>query len=578
MVETAFAGTAGAVTAISVALALLMAAAALLLMRDVRRLERRLAERLRAPQPDREAAPSPSPSADAVDAKTRFLATVSHEMRTPLNGVLGMAGLLAETGISAEQRTYVSAIKTSGEALLSLIEEILDFSKIDAGKLDLVIEPVALTGLIEGVAELLAPRAQDKGLEIAAYLAPALPARILTDGGRLRQVLINLAGNAIKFTEHGGVGIRVAAARDRLLIDVTDSGIGIAQDRIEAIFQAFEQADDTAARRYEGTGLGLAISRRIVAGLGGTITATSRPGEGSCFRVSLPLAAAEAPDSPDAPRLAGETLLIVSQSRFEAPYLTELLREAGAGVTLVADAASARAAIARAAFTGLIVDCALGPQVARTIATEAALAGLGLRLVMLSPYERRAFGPPAAAGFNGYLVKPLRARSVFARLSKLAPESPPDAPARAEPARLGLKVLLAEDNDINALLALRLLQRSGCEAVRVGDGLAALEAVRSANAAGTPYDLVLLDIRMPGLDGLETARRLRAAETSATPLRIVALTANAFPADREACFAAGIDAFVAKPLDQARLAAALGAPASPNVKDMPPVKDMRQPA
>ncbi|MCA0424981.1 MAG: hybrid sensor histidine kinase/response regulator, partial [Proteobacteria bacterium] len=233
---------------------------------------------------------------DGDAAKSRFLATISHEMRTPLNGVLGMAGLLRDTGLTPEQASYVDAVQTSGEALLSLISEILDFSRIEAGKLEIVSEPVEVEHLVESVVELLSPRAQDKGIEIAALVHPGVPAVVTSDGARLRQVLMNLAGNAVKFTATGGVGIRVeAAAGDMLVFTVADTGPGIAPERLDAIFEEFEQAEASTARTHGGTGLGLAITRRIVEHMGGTVSVMSRVGAGSAFSVALPLVAMETP-------------------------------------------------------------------------------------------------------------------------------------------------------------------------------------------------------------------------------------------------------------------------------------------
>lgn len=549
-----------------------------MLLKDVARLEARArnAERQLGESAEKTrdtGAPALERAEAAIEAKARFLATVSHEIRTPLNGVLGMADLLADTKVDAEQRTYVEAIKTSGEALLSLIDEILDFSKIEAGKLDFNPEPFDLTGMVEGVAELMAPRAQGKDIEIAVFVAGDVPSHVVSDAARLRQVLLNLAGNAIKFTETGGVGLRVTRMQGaRLRFEVNDSGIGIPAERLETVFAEFEQVDNSHASRFGGTGLGLAISRRIVEGLGGVIHVESRIGEGSCFAFELdcPAASSNATERPAAPALdlTGENFLVVANSRFEAPYLVLRLQEAGARAVQVADsAAAAHALVQGTSVTGIIVDCALGADETRTIAQAAARADIARRLVMLSPYERRAFGPPGAAGFNGYLVKPVRKRSLFARL---APEHPrkaePEQPtvnARLTPA--GTRILLAEDNDINALLVLRLLEKIGCRTAWAKDGL---EAVRlfEQSAAGPEegFGVVLMDMRMPGLDGLEAARRIRTFEATADlpRARIVALTANAFDDDRKSCLDAGMDAFVAKPLDLSRLVDALGLPAT----------------
>ncbi len=546
---------------ISVAVATLMTAAALLLLRDVRALERRLRDAVAAP-----AATANAPVQPALEAKTRFLATVSHEMRTPMNGVLGMADLLAATRIDAEQRTYIEAIKTSGEALLTLIDEILDFSKIDAGKLDLTAEAFEVASACEAVAELLAPRAHGKGIEIAVFVAPDVPLTITSDPARFRQVLINLAGNAIKFTESGGVGIRVDMARPgRLAVTLSDTGVGIAADRLEAIFEDFEQADGSSSRQFGGTGLGLSISRRIIQGLGGEISVESTPGQGSRFRVELPAEPASRQTQQDQDGwqgLTGKRFLLVAQSRFEAPYLADYLVAAGAATMRAEDAeAACRAIRTERGLDGVIVDCSLGEREARQVAETAAGALIPHRFILLSPYERRSLGPPGAAGFNGYLIKPLRGRSLFARLrDEPAGQGEIEKPAQSPGhVHMGLKVLLAEDNDINALLAMRLLQRYGCDAAWVTDGHAAVAAFEKAAQEGHPFDAALLDIRMPGIDGLEAARHIRSHEQAGRlqPTRLIALTANAFAADQRACLEAGFDSFVAKPLTQSRLIRAL---------------------
>ena len=531
----------------------------------------------------------------ASEAKSRFLATVSHEIRTPLNGVLGMAQLLRQTRINPEQTTYIDAIRTSGEALLSLIEQILDFSRIEAGKLELVNEPFDLQALAESVVELLAPKAQDKGLEIALSIAPSVPRSVVGDGSRIRQILTNLAGNAVKFTESGGVGISLALEPDGcVLFEVEDTGIGIPANQLHAIFEEFEQADGSNARKFEGTGLGLAISRKIVSSLGGSIEVESTVGKGSKFSVRLMLQPDRSKQDsmhdsmhhhvPDFSKLQA---LIVAKGPFEANFMAVRLRESGAEVTVVESLHAATAFLSRYRRKAagqhcdlLIADAALGDD-SRKLASLADAAGIRARIVLLSPFERREFGSPVESGFNGYLTKPVRTRSLFARLENEPRDSgrnghaaltggktssvTPPAPARRRPETAqklaGLRILLAEDNEINALLTDRLLTRAGAETLLMRDGRTALQSFEDSLAGRVPaFDLVLLDMRMPHLDGLETVRRMREAERrlSTTPHRIMALTANAFIEDRDACLGAGFDVFLTKPLNLERLLEVVG--------------------
>jgi len=499
------------------------------------------------PLPDGSRLLTGQPVAGAADHRERYLASLSHELRTPLNGVLGMAGLLAETRLAADQRTYLAAVRDCGEHLLGLVNDILDLARLDAGQLTLHPAPVQVRRLLQSTAELLSPRAQAKGLEVGWSVPADLPT-VWADEGRLRQILFNLAGNAVKFTEIGGVLLSVEVRWSRLdriglRFLVTDTGPGVPEAERERIFEVFTQASAEHSARMDSSGLGLAVVRRLAAAHGGRAGVDSPDEGGSRFWFEADFAIEAVTTSERA--LRGRKVAVVSPNPIVRDAARALIETAGG------EALTSPALMAAPPEAVVLIDHALGDLERRRGRILKPMAGHPC-VILLAPEDRGAIARYRAAGFAGYLIKPLRDTSlverVLAALDGASASAAPDERADAQAAP-GARVLLAEDNPINALLARSLLEREGCTVDRVGNGEDALGAV-----AGAHYDLILMDLRMPGMDGRETTEALR-ARGCRTP--IVALTADAFEEDRRACLEAGMDDFLTKPLKPAVLQAML---------------------